>query len=108
VRHSIGVLVIACLSGLALQTSVHAQPAGRSYDFTASGGWSWPVYGDFADGWKSGFTLAGSFRRAVNPHLHSGFEIGYAWHGLDADYFKSLAPTLDVSGGDAGIFSIMT
>jgi hypothetical protein len=109
VRHSMGVLAVACLvSGLAPQTVVHAQPAERAYDFTASGGWSWPVYGDFADGWNSGFTLAGGFGRTVNPHLHSGFEIGYAWHGLDADYFKSLQPTLDVSGGDAGIFSIMT
>lgn len=107
-RQSMCVLVLICFVGSAPLTAVQAQPVQRAYDFNVSGGWSWPAEGDFADGWNSGFTLAGGFGRTVHPHLHHGIEFGYGWHGLDAGYFKSLAPTLDLTGGDAGIFVFTT
>jgi hypothetical protein len=101
VRRIVAVLVI----GLAAASAAHAQAFQGPYEFTVSGGWAWPTESAFDEAWASGFTLAASFRRPVNPHVAGGFEVAYSWMGLDDAFIAALAPSVEVTGGDMGIFS---
>lgn len=93
------------LAGVVL-VLVASVPAGaRSFygapELLVAGGYSWPVEGLFKDGWEPGANVSGGFRSQVGANIMGGIDIGYTWHGLNESFFPG-----NVSGGDAGIFSL--
>jgi len=79
----------------------------ESQTFTLSGGWSWPMGGPVKE-YKSGPTLAASFRTAYAGTYMGGLEVGYSWFDLDTAKLDQQNPGSTYNGGTMGILSITT